>query len=79
MNTPIENGLTAGNSQPVKPLTKRTADFTSISKSLATYFVAANAVLTGVSRLFARTKFHPLDVIFVVTVQLALMKFGGLL
>lgn len=79
MNTPIENRADVQPSNPVKLLTKSNPDFTTKSKPLATIFISTNAVLTGVAGYLARIKFRPLDVIFVFTLQICIVKFWGML
>ena len=47
------NGLTADNSQPANLLSKTKPNCTTKRNQLATIFIAANAVLTGVATGFA--------------------------
>ena len=52
MNTPIENGLTATNSQPAKTHSKTNPDCTANSEAPATKLIATDAVTTGDSGHF---------------------------
>ena len=53
MNASIKNRDDVRPSNPVKTIIKRTFDFTTKRNQLTTYFIAANAVLTGVATGFA--------------------------
>jgi hypothetical protein len=63
-----DNGRIAINDRPSNLLSKQKPDCTTQSKPLTTYFVAANAVLAGVTAYLARLKFRPLDVVFLAGV-----------
>ena len=77
MNSTKQNRVDSGISNPVNLLTKRTADFTSISKPITTILTAYYAVLTGVTGYFGRLKFGLADVLFLVILQICLLKFWG--
>ncbi len=62
------NGRIATNDRPSNLLPKTNPDCITKSKPLTTYFVAANAVLAGVTAYLARLKFRPLDVVFLAGV-----------
>lgn len=70
-------GLTDTNDQPAKILIKTKSYCTTKSISIATYFIAANAVLTGVRWHFARVKFHPVDAVVFAVVVACFLAFGG--
>ena len=77
MNSINNNGLTADNSQPAKTHSKASLNFTMKGKPLATYFIAANAVMTGVRGFFAKMQIRAIDVAFIVIVQICILKFWG--
>ena len=55
MNSTKQNRVDSGISNPVNLLTKRTADFTSISKPITTILIAYYAVLTSLSAEFCKS------------------------
>ena len=63
-----DNGVDVAASNPVNLLSKQNPNCTTQSKPLTTYFVAANAVLAGVTGYLARLKFRPLDAVFLAGV-----------
>ena len=67
-----DNGADVATSNPAKQHSKHTVDCTPKTNN----FVAANAVLAGVTAYLARLKFRPLDVVFLAGL-ICILRFWG--